>query len=75
VQRLMGALQHGKNVGLFVTSGTYSNDARQAARTSHVHIELVDITRFIELWIEHYANMPEDDRALLRLRTIHVLAE
>ena len=75
VQRLMGALQHGKNVGLFITSGTFSNDARQAARTSHVHIELVDMTRFIELWIEHYDAMSEDDRALLRLRTIHVLAD
>lgn len=75
VQRLMGALQHGKNVGLFVTSGTFSNDARSAARTSHVHLELVDMTRFIELWIEHYGKMAEDDRALLRLRTIHVLAD
>jgi len=75
VQRLMGALQLGKNVGLFVTSGTFSNDARQAARTSHVHIELVDMTRFIELWIEHYGEMAEDDRGLLRLRTIHVLAD
>jgi restriction system protein len=71
----MGALQHGKNVGLFVTSGTFSNDARQTARTSHVHIELVDMTRFIELWIEHYEAMSEDDRSLLRLRTIHVLAD
>lgn len=75
VQRLMGALQLGKNVGLFITSGTFSNDARLAARTSHVHIELVDMTRFIELWIEHYGEMAEDDRALLRLRTIHVLAD
>jgi restriction system protein len=75
VQRLMGALQLGKNVGLFITSGTFSNDARHAARTSHVHIELVDMTRFIELWIEHYNDMTEDDRALLRLRTIHVLAD
>ncbi|MEI6179071.1 MAG: restriction endonuclease, partial [Verrucomicrobiota bacterium] len=75
VQRLMGSLQLGKNVGLFVTSGTFSNDARHAARTSHVHIELVDMTRFIELWIEHYGDIGEDDRALLRLRTIHVLAD
>lgn len=75
VQRLMGALQIGKNVGLFVTSGRFSNDAVHAARTSHVHIELVDLSRFIELWIEHYDSMDEDDRALLRLRTIHVLSE
>jgi len=73
VQRLMGALQHGKSVGLFVTSGSFSNDARNAARTAHVHIELVDLTRFIELWIEHYDDMSDEDRSLLRLRTIHVL--
>lgn len=75
VQRLMGALQVGKNVGLFVTSGRYSTDAVQAARTAHVHIELVDMSRFIELWIDHYDRLDEEDRALLRLRTIHVLSE
>ena len=75
MQRLMGSLQHQKSVGLFVTSGTFSNDARHAARTSHIHIERVDMVRFIELWIEHYPAMDEEDRALLRLRTIHVLAE
>lgn len=75
VQRLMGSLQIGKTVGLFVTSGTFSNDARQAARTAHVHIELVDLTRFIELWVEHYDRFDEEDRALLRLRTIHILAD
>lgn len=75
VQRLMGALQIGKNVGLFVTSGRFSNDAIQAARTAHVHMELIDMPRFIELWIQHYENMNEEDRALLRLRTIHVLSE
>jgi len=75
VQRLMGALQHRKNVGLFVTSGTFSSDARASARASHVHLELIDMSRFIELWIEHFDKLSEDDRALLRLRTIHVLAE
>lgn len=75
VQRLMGALHPGKSVGLFVTSGTYSNDAISAARTSHAHIELIDRTRFIELWIEHYDDMEEEDRALLRLKLIHVMAE
>lgn len=74
VQRLMGALQIGKNVGLFVTSGRFSSDAVHAARTSHVHIELVDMSRFIELWIEYYGKLDEDDRALLRLRTIHVVS-
>ena len=75
VQRLIGALQVGKNVGLFVTSGRYSNDALHAARTSHIHIELVDISRFVELWIEHYDSMDEEDRALLRLRPVYVLSE
>jgi hypothetical protein len=33
------------------------------------------MSRFIDLWIEHYDSLDEDDRALLRLRTIHVLSE
>lgn len=75
VQRLMGSLHSGKSVGLFVTSGTYSNDAITAARNSHAHIELIDRTRFIELWIEHYEHMEEEDRALLRLKLVHVMEE
>lgn len=75
VQRLMGALQVGKSVGLFVTTGHFSNDAQTSARTAHVHIELIDMARFIELWIEHYPDFDEEDRALLRLRKIHVVSE
>lgn len=75
VQRLIGALQFGKNIGLFVTSGHFSNDAQTSARTAHVHVELIDMARFIELWIEHYPSLDEEDRTLLRLRTIHVLSE
>lgn len=75
VQRLMGTLQTGKSVGLFITSGRYSSDAITAARNSHAHIELIDGNRLIELWIEHYSDMDEEDRSLLRLKTIHVLAD
>lgn len=75
VQRLIGALQVGKNVGLFVTSGRFSTDARHAARNSHIHLELVDRSRLIELWIEYYGKIDEEDRALLRLRVIHVVGE
>jgi hypothetical protein len=37
-------------------------------------MELISRTRLIELWIEHYEDMEEEDRALLRLKTIHVFA-
>ena len=55
-------------------SKSASSDLPLAARTSQARMELISRTRLIELWIEHYEDMEEEDRALLRLKTIHVFA-
>lgn len=43
------------DVGLFVTTSTFTKDAHDEARTQEKRrITLVDCTRFVELWIEYY---------------------
>lgn len=74
VRQLMGLLQKEGDVGIFVSSGGFSPDAKVAARTSHVHVELIDIDRFVALWQEFYPKMADDDKALLSLVPIYFYA-
>jgi len=57
VRQLMGLLQKEGDVGIFVSTGGFTSDAKRAARSSHVHVELIDLTRFITLWQEFYENL------------------
>jgi restriction system protein len=74
IRQLMGLLQKEGDVGIFVSSGGFTPDAKTAARSSHVHVELIDIDRFIALWQEFYAKMADDDKVLLPLIPIYFYA-
>jgi restriction system protein len=74
VRQLMGLLQKEGDVGIFVSSGGFSPDAKAAARSSHVHVELIDIDRFVALWQEFYPKMADDDKAYLSLIPIYFYA-
>ncbi len=74
IRQLMGLLQKEGNVGIFVSTGGFTPDARAAARGSHVHIELIDLHRFIELWQEFYQKLSDADKSLLSLRPVYFLA-
>jgi restriction system protein len=74
VRQLMGLLQKEGNVGIFVSTGGFSPDARTVARGSHVHVELIDLHRFIGLWQEFYPKLSDADKSLLPLRPIYFLA-
>jgi len=75
VRQLMGLLQKEGDVGIFVSSGGFTPDAKAAARNSHIHVELIDLARFIILWQEFYSKLSDEDKALLPLRPIYFLAE
>jgi restriction system protein len=45
------------------------------AQSGGVHIELIDLDRFLELWIEFYDRLIEEDKGLLRLRRVYFLAQ
>lgn len=74
VRQLMGLLQKEGNVGIFVSTGGFSPDARAAARSSHVHVELIDLHRFIGFWVEFYPKLSDSDKSLLPLRPVYFLA-
>jgi len=74
VRQLMGLLQKEGNVGIFVSTGGFSPDARAAARSSRVHVELIDLHRFIGLWQEFYPKLSDEDKSLLPLRPVYFLA-
>ena len=75
IRQLMGLLQKAGDVGIFVSSGGFTSDAKSAARTSHIHIELIDLARFISLWQDFYNKMSDEDKSLLPLTPIYFLAK
>lgn len=72
VRALSGVLKAG-DIALFVTSGTYSADARNAASGNDKFIRLIDGNDFIEMWQEYYDKMTDDDKNLLPLKRIAFL--
>jgi restriction system protein len=74
VRQLMGLLQKDGDVGIFISSGGFTPDAKTTARNSNVHVELVDLPRFITLWQEFYQKLPDEDKTKLPLFPIYLLA-
>ena len=72
VRALSGVLKAG-DIALFVTSGTYSTDARTAASSSDKFIRLIDGNDFIEMWQKYYDKMLDEDKNMLPLKRIAFL--
>lgn len=72
VRALSGVLKAG-DIALFVTSGTYSTDARNAATGSDKFMRLIDGDEFIEMWQEYYDKMTDEDKNRLPLQRIAFL--
>ena len=69
------ALLGDDDVGLFVSTGGFTRDAEQEARTQEKRrVILIDLDRLFDLWVEHYPRLDDDARRRLPLRPIHFLA-
>ncbi len=75
VRQLMGLLQKEGDVGIFVSTGGFTHDARTTARGSHIHVELIDLTRLIDLWQEFYEKLTDEDKSLMPFTPIYFLAK
>lgn len=75
VRQLMGLLQKEGDVGIFVSTAGFTPDAKAAARSSHIHVELIDLSRFIGLWQEFYDKLTDEDKSMLPLTPIYFLAK
>jgi restriction system protein len=73
VQKLAGTLKRNTDVGIFVTSGSFSKPAVKEARESREHIELIDFNRLTSLWQEYYPKMNDEQKNLLPLHPIYFL--
>lgn len=71
IRELMGLLQKEGDIGLFISTGGFTSDAKTTARTSHVHVELIDFDRFISLWQEFYDKLNDEDKDRLRLKPVY----
>ena len=68
----MGLLKNG-DVGIFVSSAGFTADAKSTARLSNDHIELIDQSRFIQLWQDFYYKLSDQDKNLFQLKPIYFL--
>lgn len=72
IRSLIGVLREG-DIGLFVTSGTFSASAKQEAQHSTTFVRLIDGNDFISLWQQHYDKMSDEDKNMLPLKRIAFL--
>ena len=74
VRELMGILQKDGDVGVFVSSGGYTSDAKTTAAGAHIHVQLIDLDDFINLWTDFYTKLTDEDRNLLPLTSVYLVA-
>lgn len=71
VRQLRGTLSHEGESGVVVTSGSFTNDAKIEARSSHKAITLIDFSLFISLWVEHYSKLSDEDKKRLPIAPVY----
>ena len=74
IRELAGVVNPG-DIGLYVSLSGFVRGCDEAARKTGKHLELVNLTRFINLWWQHYNKMSEEDKSLLPLQAIYFLDE
>lgn len=68
------AIVNDDDVGLFVSSGGFTRDAEEFARSQERRkITLIDLERLLDLWIEFYPTLDENARRRLPLTPIYFL--
>ena len=72
LSQLAGLLTDG-DIGVFVCSGGFVAGCRDFARNSGKHLELIDMERLVDLWLEHYDDLSEEDKAFLPLQSVYFL--
>lgn len=69
------ALINEDDVGIFVTTGGFTKDAAELARSQERRkITLIDSTKLVSLWVEYNDKLEKDRRNLLPLKPIYFLA-
>jgi restriction system protein len=68
------AVLSGNDVGIFVSLGGFTSEAGKEARGQATRrINLIDMERLVDLWVQHYDAMPESSSQRLPLRPVYFL--
>jgi restriction system protein len=73
IRSLVGLLNKSGDIGLFVTSGRFTNESEKFARDSHIHVRLIDIDAFIQLWQQFYDALTDEEKNWLPLHKVFFL--
>ena len=73
IRGLTGLLNKDGDIGLFVTSGRFTSESERFSRDSHIHIKLIDGSTLIDLWMEFYSKLTDEDKNRLPLHQIYFL--
>jgi restriction system protein len=69
------AILGASDVGIYIATGGFTPEARREARNQESRrVTLIDLDRFIDLWIEHYDRVEETKRLLLPLEPVWFIA-
>lgn len=65
-----------QDVGIYISTGGFTKETEfEARRQEKRRVTLVDLARFIELWVAHYSQLSEPDRQLLPLKPVYFLSQ
>lgn len=74
IRSFLAVLSDG-DVGLFVALGGFTKESTNEARHQEKRrIMLVDLKQLFDLWVEHYAKIPDAERRLLPLKPVWFLS-
>jgi hypothetical protein len=73
IAALRGILKPDREVGLFVSFGGFTREARREAAAGTPHIRLIDLDGFVDLWATHSDALPAAARAQLPLAPVWFL--
>lgn len=71
VRELMGLINKEGEVGIFISTGGFTTEARAEAAKSSTHIELIDLGRFIKLWKEFHSKMSDEDKGRMEMTAVY----
>ncbi len=74
IASLLGNLNPQREIGLFVSTSGFTKEAERQMQRGQTHMELIDLDRFIELWIDHYGKLSDEDKMRLPLQPVYFLA-
>lgn len=65
IAQFAGVINNNDEIGIFVTSGFYSTDAKRYAIEKNVHIRLIDGQELEDMWAKFYDKIPTEKQSLM----------